>query len=125
MLPDSMRPGSFEHVGRLYYFGGHWLKVGDARILTATTRCFGRSFHGAAQCFRQHGICSAPGRSALQLSTVLGVNATGKRDNFVGLQRPTTVTLAGSGLVSSGAFASSRRRGNRTDDCSLSTIRSR
>jgi uncharacterized protein (TIGR02597 family) len=46
----------------------------------------------------------------------LVVNSAGKRDNYLGLQRPTTITLAESGLVSSGAFQASPAPGERTDE---------
>ncbi|HEX2749361.1 MAG TPA: TIGR02597 family protein [Verrucomicrobiales bacterium] len=51
-----------------------------------------------------------------RLQTPLGVNPSSKRDNFLGLQRPTAFTLAASGLASSGAFAASPSILNRTDE---------
>ncbi|MGZ4971186.1 MAG: TIGR02597 family protein, partial [Limisphaerales bacterium] len=43
-------------------------------------------------------------------------NASSKQDNYIGLMRPVTLTLDGSQLISSGAFAPSPLPGNRTDE---------
>jgi len=51
-----------------------------------------------------------------KLRSSLGVNPSVKRDNFLGLQRPNSFTLAASGLVSSGAFTASTSLLSRTDE---------
>lgn len=106
--------------GNLRYFyclAGNWLEKGQPPAPKNNVAILPDSLfivrHNAASAteFLANGAVVTSG-----LRTPLGVTPTSKRDNFLGLQRPTSFTLAGSGLVTSGAFAASLTAGNRTDE---------
>ncbi len=118
LFPNFNAPGINSSAARTFCFhAGHWLEIGfglaehDHEVLLPDAYFTVR--HNIATATDLH--CSGqvlPGK----LTSVLGVNAAGKRDNFLGLQRPVNVTLAASGLVASGAFAASPTPGSRTDE---------
>ena len=97
--------------------GGDWVEVAEPLIPRNHQAILPDSFFivrhripAGTEFLTQGAVISSRLRSAL------GVNPASKRDNFLGLQRPTPYTLAASGLVSSGAFAASPTPGNRTDE---------
>jgi len=86
MLPDFNATGINSSTSAVYYyFGGHWLKVGDGtNPHDNDTLLSERSFHGAANnVFRQHGICLLRAGPALQALHGPRRECDRKRDNFV------------------------------------------
>ena len=118
LFPNFSATGINASAGRIFYFwNGNWREVGQGSAIRDDEIVYPDSYFTV-----RHNIATAtefvssgqvvPGK----LVNWLGVNATGKRDNYVGLQRPIVTTLAASGLVSSGAFSASPSPGNRTDE---------
>lgn len=118
LIPDFNATGTNASAASTYYYsGGTWLKVGtgatahDHDILLPDALLTVRHNVNLATelvCTGQVVPCD--------LAIVLGVNASRKRDNYLGLQRPASVSLADAGLISSGAFAASPTPGSRTDE---------
>ena len=118
LFPNFNATGVNASAGRIFYlWSGSWREVGqgttvfDSEVIYPDCFFIVRHNVAASTEFVSSGQV-VPGK----LVTWLGVNAAGKRDNYLGLQRPIATTLAASGLVSSGAFAASPTPGNRTDE---------
>jgi uncharacterized protein (TIGR02597 family) len=118
LFPNFNSTGINASAGRMFYFwSDHWREVGQGAALRDDEVVSPDLYFTV-----RHNIATATEWVASgqvisgKLIAWLGVNAAGKRDNYVGLQRPIGTTLAGSGLVSSGAFAASPSPGNRTDE---------
>lgn len=100
-----------------YFYNGQWQQVGQGTANRNNTIVLPDSHiivrHNAAEATEL--FCGGEAISS-KLRLPLGVNTAGKRDNFVGLQRPNAVTLADSQLVTSGAFVASTNPLVRTDE---------
>jgi uncharacterized protein (TIGR02597 family) len=118
LFPNFSATGINASAGRIFYlWSGSWREVGQGAAIRDNEIVYPETYFTV-----RHNIATptefvgsgqvVPGK----LTTWFGVNAAGKRDNYVGLQRPIATTLAESGLVSSGAFSASPTPGNRTDE---------
>lgn len=103
---------------RTFYFGGGvWQEVGQGTAVRDHVTILPDSYFIVRHNIAASTTFECAGSVLTQaLRVPIGVNPTAKRDNYLGLQRPAGVTLAASGLVSSGAFAASPSPGNRTDE---------
>lgn len=118
LFPDLNATGINASASRVFYlYNGVWLEVGqgaavkDHEIIPSDSYVIVRhNIAAATELVCGGGVVSG------NLLVPLGVNTSGKRDNPLALQRPTVVTLAGSGLVASGAFSASPSPGVRTDE---------
>jgi len=118
LFPNFNATGVNASAGRIFYlWDGSWRETGagaavrDHEVVYPDSYFIVRHNVAAATEFVSNGQVVAG-----KLVTWLGVNTAGKRDNYLGLQRPIATTLAASGLVASGAFAPSPTPGNRTDE---------
>ncbi len=118
IFPDLNAPSLTGGVSRLFYcLNGNWTEEGQPanvrnnQIILPDSLIIVRHNIPTATTLLANGMVVTS-----KLRTVLGVNPASKRDNFLGLQRPTTFTLGSSGLVSSGAFAVSPSLLSHTDE---------
>lgn len=118
ILPDLNASTLSSGVARYFYcLAGEWVEEGQGtvsknkQVLLPDSLFIVRHNVAAATEFLANGAVIT-----CRLRSPLVVNPSSKRDNFLGLQRPTACTLAASGLISSGAFAASATAGARTDE---------
>jgi uncharacterized protein (TIGR02597 family) len=118
ILPDLNAPSLTGGVPRTFYcLGGDWVEEGQAPVAKNNQVILPDSLFIVRHNIPVNTEVLANGAVVTSsLRSPLGVNPSSKRDNFLGLQRPTAFTLAASGLVSSGAFAASPSAGSRTDE---------
>lgn len=118
LLPDLNATGINSSPARTFYFWNNaWFEVGqgtaprDHQVIPSDSYFIVRHNIAANTEWLATGAVIAG-----DLRLPIGVNPAAKRDNAFGLQRPTSVTLADSGLIASGAFTASPTPGNRTDE---------
>ncbi|MDB6056877.1 MAG: hypothetical protein JWO95_721 [Verrucomicrobiales bacterium] len=103
---------------KIYFFnGGIWKLIGDGGtdhgddIFEPNSHFIVRQNVSTNTTMTELGIVIAS-----RVAVSLRASATDRQDNFVALTRPFSVSLDDSGLISSGAFASSPLPGNRVDE---------
>jgi uncharacterized protein (TIGR02597 family) len=118
IIPDPNATTLSGGTPRVFYcLNGDWMEKGQPPVAKNSAPLSPDSFF-----IVRHNIATSTELLAngsivsSRLRSALGVNPTSKRDNFLGLQRPTSFTLAGSGLIASGVFAASPTPSNRTDE---------
>jgi uncharacterized protein (TIGR02597 family) len=118
LFPNFNSTGINASASRTFYFwSGSWREVGQGMAVRDNEIVFADNYFIVRHNFPTATEWVSQGQVVpVRLVTWLGVNAAGKRDNYLGLERPVAVTLGASGLVASGAFAASPSPGNRTDE---------
>ncbi|MGZ5544801.1 MAG: TIGR02597 family protein, partial [Limisphaerales bacterium] len=118
LIPDLTSAGINLSASKVYFFnGGVWKQVGQGStshnddILQPNAYLIVR--HNVAT----NTVLNSAGRViSSPITTTLLTKAGTSQDNYIGLQRPVSVSLNDSGLISSGAFAASPLPGSRTDE---------
>ncbi|MGH8048381.1 MAG: TIGR02597 family protein, partial [Chthoniobacterales bacterium] len=118
LVPDVTANGINSPPARTYYFSsGKWKQVGQGDAVKDDDCLLPDSFITIRHRVATATVLSPAGDVILsKLSIPLATATSGKQDNFVSLARPVAVSLDDSGLVSSGAFASSPNNLARTDE---------
>jgi uncharacterized protein (TIGR02597 family) len=121
LIPDTNSAGiNLSSSKILFYNAGSWKQVGQGGISHNDDILAPNSFlvirHNVNTNSTMTLLGSVVGSS---ISIPLQVSSTVQQDNAVALTRPVTVSLDASGLISSGAFASSPLPGSRTDELQI------
>ncbi|MGZ5569127.1 MAG: TIGR02597 family protein, partial [Limisphaerales bacterium] len=118
LIPDLANVGINLSSAKIYFFHvGIWKQVGQGSvdhgsdILQPNTYFLVRHNVATNTTLMSSGVV-IPSKLVTRLST----SPITKRDNYVGLMRPITNSLAASGLINTGAFAASPLPGSRTDE---------
>lgn len=118
LIPDFSGAGINRSTARTYYFwNSAWRQVGSGAavknddVLLPDGFFIVRHNSSASTTLTTHGSLVAE-----RWRLPLNIRASGKQDNIVALPRPVSVSLNDSGLIESGAFATSPSPGNRVDE---------
>ena len=110
LLPDTASSGTNLAAAGIYVYSSSaamWLKSGESGSANDTILYPDNYFTVRNNTSATTTITVNGAVVVTKLITALTTNASSKQDNFVSMMRPTTVTLNGSGLISSGAFSAS------------------
>lgn len=118
LVPSYSGSGINLSASSTYYFqGGFWKEVGQG-----PANMNNQTFPPYSYIIVRHNVATSSVLTTMGAVVVptaalpLTALTTGQQDNFLALPRPFPISLDDSGLISSGAFASSPTPGNRTDE---------
>jgi len=118
LIPDFTAAGINLSAAKIYFFnGGFWKQVGQGSadhgddVLLPNTQFIVRHNVATNTTLTTFGVVAMS-----KLAIPFTGSPSYQQDNFIGLARPATVSLDGSGLISSGAFAVSPLPGAHADE---------
>ncbi len=120
LMSDITTAGINLSAAKIYFFhAGIWKQVGQGAIDHGDDTIEPNTPFVVRHNVSTNTTLLAAG-NAIAANVTIALNippdASSKQDNYIGLMRPVTLTLDGSQLISSGAFAPSPVPGNRTDE---------